>query len=120
MVLSLKKLGFHITFASNFPYLKSTLGSGRYNSPGQVVDAYFNFLYLILHRKKRSTVIKLFKKNNILFYPRLKNIFIRKSNGKSLSNCNSNCRGQTLCLNRLMVPSLYNMYLSGSWLAEYR
>ena len=35
-----------------------------------------------------------FKKKLLPFYPRLKRFFIWKSNGKSLSNCNSNCRGQ--------------------------
>ena len=46
------------------------------------------------HRKKCSTVIKLFKKNNNYFIHDWKGIFYEKSNSKLLSNCNSNCRGQ--------------------------
>ena len=54
-------------------------------------------ILLLLHRKKCITIIKLFK----IFYPRLKKFLFGKSNGKSLSNCNRNCQGQTLCLNWL-------------------
>ena len=46
------------------------------------------------HRKKCSTVIKLFKKKYYIFYPRLKKFFIWKVTAKSLSNCNRNFRGQ--------------------------
>ena len=42
------------------------------------------------HRKKCSTVIKLLK----YFIHDWKSLLFGKSNGKSLSNCNSNCRGQ--------------------------
>ena len=52
------------------------------------------FRFFIKTQEKMQYCNWAFKKKLLPFYPRLKKFFIWKSNGKSLSNCNSNCRGQ--------------------------
>ena len=54
----------------------------------------YNMYIYIYHSKKCSTVIKLFKQTKYYILSTTEKVLIGKSNGKSLSNCNSNCQGQ--------------------------
>ena len=68
--------------------------------------------YFFFHRKKCSTIIKLFR--NI--YPRLQKFFNERSNGKSLSNCNRNSRGQSsVWISWFFLPCTITTYRDGGF-----